>query len=1287
MSVPGQPTNVTTFGGNATIIVSWTPPTITGSSPISTYTVTAIPGPKILSVSGLVSTATLTGVVNNTPYQVSVIATNKSGSSIPSNSIIPVVKPSPPTNVTVIYNPLTSLANISWVTPANNGGSAITGYTIVSNPDNITSYSSTSAITISSFTYGSPYTYNVTATNIAGISDPSSNSPSFTPIAVPDAPTSVAATLIGSGMLVTWQTPSSHGTNITGYNILSYTTPTVFTTTVIPNNNTSNVISTLVNGLTYQFAVVAKNSVGSSAISVLTSPVLYYKSPIAVTTVTATGVPTSNIANIKWSNPTANYGITAYNIVSIPYGVSTSILGLSTTVSLLSTTVSGLTFGTSYTFQVTATNSIGTSPIVASAAIIPSTVPNPPRSATAVAGNLSATISWTSSVPVGSSPAITGYTVTCSPGNISIITAGTILTCIFTGLISQTSYTFSVVANNINGSSSSIQTNSVIPYNTPLATSSITTTAYNGCVTLNWTPPSYSGPPITSYNFATTPAGGRVIYYDNVNCYAVIYNLTNGTPYTISVTGVNSVGAGLTRVSGSVTPSSAIVPPPYIPNAGPAVQPHNWAQSGQYVSIFAQPNFVAYNFAIPVGIWNTVTDIQNMSALTSGGNKYTIHGGDGNVSVVFPIGYNMRLSLYSGSNLTGYKIVYTSTTAIALSLGGGGQFPVPGSNWSASTYANSILCEQIGFMTINITILTLSDATIALPFTVPDGYNITVDWGDSSSPGVYGPLDTITYTYARIGNFIINISGTATEYGVGNGTAATGSELITAVTSWGAFHFTSLSGAFTGCCNLTAVPNIIPSTTTDTSYMFNGAVKLSQNLTSWNASAVTNAVSMFQNCKMNSSIAYNYPRFSNGFNTNFGTWTQMVINVTITSIAGTASKIALPFTIPVGANITVSWGDSTVDTYDSTDTYDGSGNQYSNIIHTYTGIGNYTITVYGNATGYGSPSSQAPYAGYNLIQGITHWGDLGLTSLSGAFLCNKNAFVVPSFIPSTVTDTSYMFYNCINFNDPNVINWNTTAVTNMTYMFYSASYFNQNISAWVTTSVENMDSMFQEAYTLSQNLSSWDTSSLTSAHNMFQNCPLANVPTNQPTSSYGSYGVCNHMIINISITTLANSTIALPIVLENAASIGISWGDSTYNACNLQSYSPGTTPTYKYSSIGNYTIVIIMTLSANGTSVPIICMKSYGVGTNTNLVGSTLITGVPSFGLLGNSFTSLSGAFKGCNALTRVQPTAFPTTVTDTSYMFYGATTFNQVLSGWDVTNVTTQTSMFGGGCPAKLTA
>ena len=63
--------------------------------------------------------------------------------------------------------------------------------------------------------------------------------------------------------------------------------------------------------------------------------------------------------------------------------------------------------------------------------------------------------------------------------------------------------------------------------------------------------------------------------------------------------------------------------------------------------------------------------------------------------------------------------------------------------------------------------------------------------------------------------------------------------------------------------------------------------------------------------------------------------------------------------------------------------------------------------------------------------------------------------------------------------------WNTSNVTNMSKMFYSAIKFNQDISRWDTSNVTNMSYMFHNAYKFNQDISRWDTSNVTDMSKMF----------------------------------------------------------------------------------------------------------------------------------------------------------------------------------------------------------
>jgi uncharacterized repeat protein (TIGR02543 family) len=91
--------------------------------------------------------------------------------------------------------------------------------------------------------------------------------------------------------------------------------------------------------------------------------------------------------------------------------------------------------------------------------VVASTKSSAPQGVSVTTGDSQATISWSAPSSTGGA-AITGYTVTTSPGSGTCTTA--ITSCTITGLSNGTTYTFNVVANNSVGASPAASSNGTV---------------------------------------------------------------------------------------------------------------------------------------------------------------------------------------------------------------------------------------------------------------------------------------------------------------------------------------------------------------------------------------------------------------------------------------------------------------------------------------------------------------------------------------------------------------------------------------------------------------------------------------------------------------------------------------------------------------------------------------------------------------------------------------------------------------------------------------------------------
>ncbi len=248
-----------------------------------------------------------------------------------------------------------------------------------------------------------------------------------------------------------------------------------------------------------------------------------------------------------------------------------------------SCTVPGLTNGDAYSFQVTATNALGTS--LPSPATTPITVGDPasPTGVSATAAqNAASTISWTDPTNTGSGPLLsetataTDLTHPADPSNglqctyyepASPSYNGTAPAdqCTIAGLNNGDSYTFTVASTNASGTGvSSAPSAAVVPSTVPGAPTGVSATSNaNAQSVVSFTAPTANGgAAISSYTVSaadTTNPSNPIVTQSGTASPITVTGLTNGDTYGITVAASNASGTGPAS-SPAATATPATVP-------------------------------------------------------------------------------------------------------------------------------------------------------------------------------------------------------------------------------------------------------------------------------------------------------------------------------------------------------------------------------------------------------------------------------------------------------------------------------------------------------------------------------------------------------------------------------------------------------------------------------------------------------------------------------------------------------------------------------------------------------
>jgi surface protein len=269
-----------------------------------------------------------------------------------------------------------------------------------------------------------------------------------------------------------------------------------------------------------------------------------------------------------------------------------------------------------------------------------------------------------------------------------------------------------------------------------------------------------------------------------------------------------------------------------------------------------------------------------------------------------------------------------------------------------------------------------------------------------------------------------------------------------------------------------------------------------------------------------------------------------------TEKVGSATKTIVIPTIATGTyDCIVDWGD-------------GSSNSITtwndvNWTHVYAAAGEKTISIQGQFEGFRFNDGGDKLKLLEIIQ----WGEgFKLGTIEGGYFygCENARFtatdtlVLPvncadafrsclsfygegqstdGFDSSEVEDMSYMFGYNVNFNIP-ITNLNTSKVTTMRGMFYSARNFNQSVDHFDVSKVENFVSMFRFCWGYNQPMPSWITSSANNMQSMLEECKVFNqqvghLDTSLVTNIKDMFKKCflfNQDISSFDISSVANAT-------------------------------------------------------------------------------------------------------------------------------------------------------------------
>lgn len=287
--------------------------------------------------SGTTSPLVISGLSNGTEYTVALRAVSAAGAGEASNTrtATPFTLPSTPDSATILAEPASGSAIVSWEAP-NANGSAITAYTVVAwsaatqgSQVRTCTTSGATTCTVTGLSNGTTYYITIDATSAAGTS---TRSTPRVPVVYTGKPGSVSGVTAVAGdaqATLSWNAGSAGASAVTDYTVWYRAAgDSEFVRFIDPvSTDRSATVTGLTNGTEYTFIVYAVNAQGTSLASAPSAAVSPTGIGVAPTFEAPVRTPDGFTVAISNYSEVSTYGATATN------GASASVSGSTVTVS------------------------------------------------------------------------------------------------------------------------------------------------------------------------------------------------------------------------------------------------------------------------------------------------------------------------------------------------------------------------------------------------------------------------------------------------------------------------------------------------------------------------------------------------------------------------------------------------------------------------------------------------------------------------------------------------------------------------------------------------------------------------------------------------------------------------------------------------------------------------------------------------------------------------------------------------------------------------------------------